>query len=65
MAPSDLDVQHQAQTWIQRHGDAAMAKARAMVEEMRRRGDADGADVWLRVIVALGTLGEPATRARH
>jgi hypothetical protein len=65
MALSDLDVQHQAHTWIQRHGDGAMAKARAMVQEMRRNGDSDGADVWLRLIVALGTLDEPATRARH
>jgi hypothetical protein len=65
MAPSDLDVQHQAHSWNQRHGDGAMAKARAMVEQMRRQGDADGADVWLRVIVALGTLGESLTRARH
>jgi hypothetical protein len=65
MALSDLDVQHQAHTWIQRHGDGAVAKARQMVEEMRRKGDDDGADLWLRVIVALGTLGTPATRAHH
>jgi len=65
MPLSDLDVQHQAHTWIQRHGDGAMAKAREMVEEMRRKGDHDGADVWLRVIVALGILREPLTRARH
>lgn len=24
-----------------------------------------GADVWLRIIVAIGTLGEPPTEARH
>ncbi len=30
-----------------------------MVEATRRKGDADGADVWLRIIVAIGTLGEP------
>lgn len=28
-------------------------------------GDKDGADVWLRIIVAIGTLGEPPTKARH
>jgi hypothetical protein len=42
-----------------------VAKAREMVEEMRRKGDHDGADLWLRVIVALATLGEPPTKARH
>jgi hypothetical protein len=30
-----------------------------MVEKMRLRGDADGADTWLRIIVAIGTLGTP------
>jgi hypothetical protein len=32
-----------------------------MVETMRKKGDKDGADVWLRIIVAIGTLGKPAT----
>jgi hypothetical protein len=36
-----------------------------MVEKMRRRGDADGADTWLRIIVAIGTLGTPPTDAWH
>jgi hypothetical protein len=65
MPLSDLDVQRQAHSWVQRHGDAAIAKAREMVEEMRRKGDHDAADLWLRVIVALGTLGEPPTKSRH
>ena len=32
-----------------------------MVEKMRRRGDNDGADVWLRIIAVITTLGEPPT----
>jgi hypothetical protein len=36
-----------------------------MVEAMRKKGDKDGADVWLRIIVAIGTLGKPPTAARH
>jgi hypothetical protein len=48
-----------------KHGDNATTKAREMVEKMRRRGDADGADTWLRIIVAIGTLGTPPTDARH
>jgi hypothetical protein len=37
-------------------GDGATAAAREMVDKMRRRGDAKGAGVWLRIIVATGTL---------
>jgi hypothetical protein len=33
-----------------------------MVEEMRKKGDAEGADVWLRIIVAIGTLGSRRLR---
>jgi hypothetical protein len=36
-----------------------------MVEAMRTKGDEDGADMWLRIIVAIGTLGDPRTGARH
>jgi hypothetical protein len=31
-----------------------------MVEKMRRRGDAEGADLWLRIIVAISRLGTVA-----
>ena len=44
---------------------AAIAKARERVEEMRGKGDAEGADTWLRIIVAIGTLGTPPTDAKH
>jgi hypothetical protein len=62
MPSSDLDITRTAHLLIQQHGDNATTKAREMVEKMRRRGDADGADVWLRIIVAIGT---PPTNARH
>jgi hypothetical protein len=65
MAVSDLDIHRSAHLWIQRHGDAATAKAREMLEAMRRRGDDAGADVWLRIIVAITELGAPPTDARH
>jgi hypothetical protein len=54
-----------AHLWIQQHGDGATAKARRRVDDMRRKGDADGADTWLRIIVTIGTLGTPPTDARH
>jgi hypothetical protein len=65
MPPSDLDIERTAHLWVHQHGDDATAKAREMVEKMRRRGDTEGADTWLRVIVAIGTLGTPPTKARH
>jgi hypothetical protein len=65
MVVSDLDVARSAHLFIQLHGDEATAKAREMVEKMRRRGDSDGADTRLRIIVAIGELGEPPTEARH
>lgn len=65
MSISDLEIHRAAHSLIQQHGDNATAKARERVEEMRRKGDEEGADMWLRIIVAIGTLGAPPTDARH
>lgn len=65
MPVSNLDIHRAAHLWIQQHGDAATARAREMVEQMRAKGDTEGADTWLRIIVAIGTLGAPPTDARH
>jgi hypothetical protein len=65
MPVSDLDIQRLAHLFIQLDGEQAIAKARKMVEEMRRKGDHDGADYWLRIIVAIGELGEPPIEAYH
>jgi hypothetical protein len=65
MPPSDLDITRTAHLLIQQHGDDATAKARQKVDEMRSKSDADGADTWLQIIVAIGTLGTPPTGARH
>jgi hypothetical protein len=35
------------------------------VDEMRSKGDTEAADVWLRIIVAIGTLGTPPADPRH
>jgi hypothetical protein len=42
MPVSHHDIAHAAHLCIQQHGDQATAHARSMVEEMRRKGDADG-----------------------
>ena len=65
MAASDLDIQRSAHLFIPLHREEATAKARKMVEEMRRRGDDESADKWLRIIVAIGELGERPTDAQH
>lgn len=65
MSVSDLNIARSAHKLIQLHGEDASAVARQMVEAMRKKGDEDGADVWLRIIVAIGTLGEPLTAAPH
>ena len=65
MPTSDIDIQRTAYHFIQLHGDRATARAREMVERMRRKDDHDGADKWLRIIVAIGELGEPPAEAMH
>jgi hypothetical protein len=65
MPVSDLDIHRTAHLWMQRHSDQAVAKAREMVEEMRQKGDQEGADTWLRIIVAIGTLGARPSAAQH
>jgi len=65
MAVSDLDTARSAHMFIQLHGDEATAKAREMVERMRRKGDYEGVDTWLRIIMAIGELGNPPTDTRY
>jgi hypothetical protein len=62
-AVSDLDIARAARQWIAQHEGDAMTKARQMVEQMRREGDDDGADKWLRIVIAIGSLGAPPTHS--
>jgi hypothetical protein len=50
---------------ILQHGDRATADARKRVDDLSRKRDAEGADAWLRIIVAIGMLGTPPTDARY
>ena len=36
-----------------------LAEMASMVEAVRKKGNNGGADTWLRIIVAIGALGEP------
>lgn len=58
---SDLDIYRAARLWLGQHGDAAVREARRRVAELQATGQLDGADVWLRIIVAIETLLAPRT----
>ena len=59
MPVSDFTIHRCANRIIQLCGSRATARAREIVEEMRRKGDHEGIDTWLRIIVAIGELAEP------
>jgi hypothetical protein len=62
MTDSDLDIFRAANMYVERYGDEAIAKAREMVRSLKERGDEDGADTWLRIIVAIETMRQaPST----
>jgi hypothetical protein len=62
MSVSDLDIFRAANMYVEWHGDGAVAKAREMVRTLKERGDEDGADTWLRIIVAIETMRQaPST----
>jgi hypothetical protein len=57
---SDLGIIHSASLWLELHGENAIAEARIMAAEMRAKGDTDGADTWLQIIVAIEELRRTA-----
>ena len=56
MPVSDLEIFQTANLWADRHGAAAIREARKMAAGFQQAGDRDGADVWLRIIIAIETL---------
>jgi hypothetical protein len=65
MPVSDLDIARSAHQWIALHGDDGTAQAREMVETMRKKGDKDGADTWLRRLAAPSYSFRSALRIRR
>jgi hypothetical protein len=57
---ADLGIIHSASLWLELHGDEAVPEARKMAAQMRARGDLEGADTWLKIIVAVGELQRQA-----
>ena len=62
MAAPNLDIHRTAYLFVRLHGDAAGERARMIAERMHSKGDHDGADTWLRIIVAIGELGSRGQR---
>jgi hypothetical protein len=56
MIVSEFDILRAARLHLERHGHPAVAKARQMVRTLKERADTDGADTWLRIIVAIETM---------
>jgi hypothetical protein len=61
MPISDVVIHRFAHLFVHIHGDEAMAKAREMVEQMRRKGDHGDADTWLQIVLEIGEFA----RANH
>jgi hypothetical protein len=59
MTIPDLHIQQTARNFIEQHGEEAVAQARERVNALQSRGDMMGADIWLRVIVAVGEMQKP------
>ena len=53
---SDSDIHRAARLHLKRHGDEAVAKARDLVRNLKKGGDNEAADTWLRIIVAIEVL---------
>jgi hypothetical protein len=50
---TDISIIHSATMWLELHGDNAIPEARRMAAELRGKGDLDGADTRLKIIVAI------------
>jgi hypothetical protein len=59
MAINDHYVQRTARIYSEIHGDQAVARARERVADLHKRGDPIGADMWLRIMVAIEGLRRP------
>ena len=63
MPEADIDIFRSANLFVELHGENAVTKAREMVRTMRERGDNDGADRWLQIIVAIERMRQRADGA--
>jgi hypothetical protein len=65
MPAFNIDIRQTAYLFVRLHGDGAAERARKMAEIMRSKGDNEGADTWLRIMVAIRELRGPPTEAGH
>ena len=50
---ADVGVIDAASLWLELHCDEAVPEARKMAATLQAKGDLDGADAWLRIIVVI------------
>ncbi len=60
MAISEMEILRAANLWLGQHSGNAVTEVRRRVAELQEAGDRDGADAWLRIIVAIEALSAPA-----
>jgi hypothetical protein len=53
MADATSQLHPTPHLWLEQHGEEAVPKAREMVALLREKNDANGADAWLQLIVAI------------
>lgn len=56
---TDLDIYRSANLWLAQHGEEAIPKARELAVGFQVKGDLDGSDTWVRIIVAIETMRLP------
>jgi hypothetical protein len=61
-AVAEIDVYRTANWMLGRYGGGAVPEARRHVERLRQEGDTAGADLWLRIIIAIEALDQPQGR---
>ena len=59
---TDLDIYRTANLLIQKHGEGAYMQAVKRRDEMQRKGDTEGWQVWRRVITAVVKLQGDASK---
>jgi hypothetical protein len=60
---TDVGIAHTADMWLELHDENAIPEAQRLAAEMKARGDNEGADTWLLIIVAIEGMrrnGKPA-----
>jgi len=62
---ADYHVRQMARSYSERHGTNAVGRARERVHDLVKRGDSIGADLWIRIVIALKDLSRAGDSPQH